>query len=185
MPCYLFRMSTDVLESLRYPVGKFQKSTADPAQRAASIATLRAFPSNLRKAVEGFSDEKLATPYREGGWTVLQTVHHLADSHLNAYSRFRHALAEEWPTIYAYNEGRWAELADARTAPVGLSLAMIDGMHARWAMLLDSLFDADFARGYVHPENGRQTLEQVVALYAWHGRHHTAHITELRKRMGW
>jgi DinB superfamily len=178
-------MSTDVLESLRYPVGKFQKSTADPAQRGASIATLRALPSNLRKAVEGLSDTQLATPYREGGWTVLQTVHHIADSHLNAYSRVRHALAEEWPTIYAYNEARWAELADARGGPVELSLAMIDGMHARWALLLESLSDADFARGYVHPENGRQTLEQVAALYAWHSRHHTAHITELRKRMGW
>ncbi|HVJ08280.1 MAG TPA: bacillithiol transferase BstA [Acidisarcina sp.] len=178
-------MSTDVLDSLRYPIGKFQKSTIDPAQRPASIATLRALPSALREAVSGLSDAQLATPYRDGGWTVLQTVHHLADSHLNAYSRFRQALTQDWPTIYAYDEAKWAQLADAHTAPVALSLELLDGLHARWTLLLDSLKDADFERGFVHPENGRQTLEQGVAIYAWHSRHHTAHITELRKRNHW
>ncbi len=178
-------MSTDVLDSLRYPVGKFQKSTADPAQRAASIATLRILPSSVREAISGLSDAQLATPYRDGGWTVRQTVHHIADSHLNAYSRFRHALTQEWPTIYAYDEAKWAGLVDAHTAPAELSLGMIDGIHARWALLLESLSDADFVRGYIHPENGRQTLEQVLALYAWHSRHHAAHITQLRKRNGW
>lgn len=178
-------MSTEVLDSLRYPIGKFQKSTIDPAQRAVSIATLRTLPSKVGEAVSGLSAEQLATPYRDGGWTVLQTVHHIADSHLNAYSRFRHALTQEWPTIYAYDEAKWAQLADAHTAPMALSMQMIDGIHARWTLLLESLSDADFERGYVHPEHGRQTLEHGLALYAWHSRHHTAHITGLRKRNGW
>ncbi len=178
-------MTTEVLESLRFPTGKFQRATATPENRAASIAVIRELPANLRKAVEGLNDAQLDTPYRDGGWTVRQTVHHIADSHVNAYSRFRHALVEEWPTIYAYNEARWAELHDASTAPVAPSLSMIDGIHQRWVTLLPALTDADFARGYTHPENGRQPLEQVVALYAWHSKHHTAHITELRKRMGW
>lgn len=184
-PCYLFPMSTEVLDSLRFPVGKFQRSTATPAQRASSIAEIQALPTNLRSAVAGLSDAQLATPYREGGWTVRQVVHHVADSHLNAYSRVRHALAEDWPTIYAYNEAKWAELADAKSSPLSLSLEMVDGLHARWVILLNSLSDAAFEKGYVHPENGRQTLEQVVALYGWHGRHHTAHIAELRKRSKW
>jgi len=178
-------MTTEVLESLRFPIGKFQRTTAAPDTRAASIAAIRDLPVNLRKAVAGLNDKQLDTPYRDGGWTVRQTVHHIADSHLNAYSRSRHALVEEWPTIYAYNEARWAELHDANTAPLAPSLSMIEGMHDRWATLLASLTDADFTRGYTHPENGRQSLEQVVALYAWHSKHHTAHITELRKRMGW
>jgi hypothetical protein len=178
-------MSTEGLDSLRFPVGKFQRSTATPAQRASSIAEIQALPSNLRSAVAGLSDAHLATPYREGGWTVRQVVHHVADSHVNAYSRIRHALAGEWPTIYAYNEARWAEFADAQSAPLSLSLEMIDGLHARWVLLLNSLSDGDFEKGYVHPENGRQTLEQVVALYGWHGRHHTAHIAELCKRSKW
>ena len=184
-PCYLFSMTTELLESLRYPVGKFQRSTATPAQRADSIAAIAALPTNLRRAVEGLTDAQLETPYREGGWTVRQVVHHVADSHVNAYSRIRHALAGDWPTIYAYSEAKWAQLADAKSAPLSLSLEMIDGIHARWVLLLNSLSDADFEKGYVHPENGRQTLEQVVALYAWHSRHHTAHITDLRKRSSW
>ena len=138
-PCYLFSMSTEGLDSLRFPVGKFQRSTATPAQRASSIAEIQALPSNLRSAVAGLSDAQLATPYREGGWTVRQVVHHVADSHVNAYSRIRHALAGEWPTIYAYNEARWAEFADAQSAPLSLSLEMIDGIHARWVLLLNSL----------------------------------------------
>jgi uncharacterized damage-inducible protein DinB len=178
-------MSTEVLDSLRYPVGKFKRSAATPAQRVASIAEIQVMPTNLRSAVAGLSDAQLESPYREGGWTVRQVVHHVADSHLNAYSRFRHALAEDWPIIYAYNEAKWASLADAQSAPLPLSLEMIDGLHARWVILLNSLSEADFEKGYVHPENGRQTLEQVVALYAWHGRHHTAHVADLRKRSKW
>jgi hypothetical protein len=178
-------MTTEVLESLRFPVGKFQRSAATPAQRKTSIAEIQALPTNLRSAVAGLNDAQLETPYREGGWTIRQVVHHVADSHVNAYSRVRHALAGDWPTIYAYSEAKWAQLADAQSAPLSLSLEMIDGLHARWVLLLNSLSGADFEKGYVHPENGRQTLEQVVALYAWHGRHHTAHITELRKRSKW
>lgn len=178
-------MSTEVLDSLRYPVGRFQKSTIGAAHRAVSIATLRELPSALRQAVAGLGEEQLATPYRDGGWTVLQTVHHVADSHLNAYSRFRLALTQEWPAVFAYDEGKWAELADARTAPLALSSSIVDGVHARWVLLLESLSEADFARGYVHPENGRQTLDEALAVYAWHSRHHTAHITGLRRRNGW
>src|SRR5664279_1604919 len=125
VPCYLFPMSTEVLDSLRFPVGKFQRSTATPAQRAASIAEIQALPTNLRSAVADLTDAQLETPYREGGWTVRQVVHHVADSHLNAYSRIRHALAGDWPTIYAYNEAAWAEFADAKSAPLALSLEMI------------------------------------------------------------
>lgn len=185
MPCYLFSMTTETLDSLRFPVGKFQRDTATPAHRAESIAAIDALPAKLRAAIEGLTDAQLETPYREGGWTVRQVVHHLADSHINAYSRTRHALAGDFPTIYAYDEARWAQLPDAHSAPLSLSLELIDGLHARWVLLLSSLSDADFEKGYLHPENGRQTLEQVVALYAWHGRHHTAHITDLRKRSKW
>jgi hypothetical protein len=178
-------MTTAVLDTLRFPAGKFQRSTATPEHRAASIAEIAALPTNLRSAVADLTDFQLETPYREGGWTVRQVVHHVADSHLNAYSRTRHALAGDWPTIYAYDEAKWAEFADARSGPLSLSLEMIDGLHARWVLLLNSLADADFEKGYMHPESGRQTLEQVVALYAWHSRHHTAHITDLRKRSKW
>jgi DinB superfamily len=178
-------MSTDVLDSLRFPIGKFQRSTADPAHRAASIEALRGLPTALRAAVSGLNDEQLATPYREGGWTVLQTVHHVADSHVNAYGRFRHGLTQDWPTIFAYDEGKWAVLDDARSAPISLSLAILDGLHARWGIMLDSLTDADFEKGFVHPEHGRQTLENALAMYSWHGRHHVAHITGLRERKGW
>jgi len=169
----------------RYPVGKFRRAEANTTDHAAAIAVIAALPANLRSAVAGLSDAQLDTPYREGGWTVRQLVHHLVDSHMNSYVRMRLALTEDWPTIKPYDEKLWAELPDARSAPVDMSLEIIDGLHARWVALLRTLSEDEWQRGYVHPENGRQTLAEAAALYAWHCRHHTAHITELRKRSGW
>ncbi|HLI30711.1 MAG TPA: putative metal-dependent hydrolase, partial [Terriglobia bacterium] len=142
-------------------------------------------PARLRAAVKGLSDAQLDTPYREGGWTVRQVVHHLADSHMNSYVRFRLALTESEPTIKTYDQTRWAELRDARTAPVEPSLALLESLHKRWVLLLKSLEAADFSRTFRHPDRGTMTLDQNLALYAWHGRHHVAHITSLRERMGW
>jgi hypothetical protein len=181
-------MSTPTIsiDTLRYPIGKFDR-TADFSvdQRAAAIATVASLPQNLRSAVESLNDIQLDTPYREGGWTVRQLVHHVADSHVNAYCRIRLALTEDWPTIKPYNEKLWAELADSRTAPIDLSLQLLEPLHRRWVILLESLNDADWQRGYLHPEGGKWTVAQVLGLYAWHCRHHTAHITALRHRSGW
>lgn len=135
--------------------------------------------------MKGLRDAQLDTPYREGGWTVRQVAHHVPDSHMNAYVRFRLALTEERPTIKTYEEARWAELADAKTAPVEVSLALLEPLHERWVRLLRSLSAGDLARTFTHPEHGVRTLEWMLFLYAWHGRHHTAHITELRKQKGW
>lgn len=173
-------------DNLRYPIGRFSPPpSSNPEMRAAQIQTLRQLPERLRAAVAGLRDAQLDTPYRDGGWTVRQTVHHIADSHANSFVRFKLALTEDWPTIKAYNEAAWAELADGRTLPVELSLQWIGGLHARWAALLESLTEEDFQRGYVHPAMGRQNLASALALYDWHSRHHTAHITALRTRMGW
>lgn len=178
--------TTEQLKALRYPIGHFQPPAALTAeQRSAALRTLHQLPQKLRAAVDDLSDEQLETPYREGGWTVRQLVHHLADSHLNAYARMRLALTEDWPTVKPYKEALWAELADARLAPVTLSLELLGPLHARWVTLLNSLGDEDWKRGYVHPESGRQTVEQVLALYDWHSRHHLAQLTELRARMHW
>jgi uncharacterized damage-inducible protein DinB len=175
----------DPLSASRYPIGRFDRAAAATLDRKAAISILAALPENLRSAVSGLSDAQLDTPYREGGWTVRQVVHHLADSHLNAYARLRLALTEDWPTIKPYHEALWAELSDARTAPVQLSLDLLEALHARWVLLLEGLSPADWERGYDHPESGRQNVHQVVALYDWHSRHHLAQITALRNRMGW
>jgi len=173
-------------EDLRYPIGQFQMPAAvSDEDRRRWIDEIAAAPSGLRAAVAGLADEQLDTPYRPGGWTVRQVAHHLPDSHMNAYCRFRLALTEQEPTIKPYDESRWAQLADAQGAPVDLSLALLESLHRRWVLLLRSLGPADCARTYVHPEYGRRTLELTLALYAWHGRHHIAHITSLRDRMGW
>ncbi|MGB6973420.1 MAG: bacillithiol transferase BstA [Terracidiphilus sp.] len=169
----------------RFPVGRFRApAESSAAGRAEELAVLRGLPSRLRQAVDGLSDARLDTPYREGGWTVRQVVHHVADSHMNSYLRFKLALTEDWPAIKPYDEAAWANLADS-TSPIDVSLTLLDSLHARWVALLQSLGEAEFARGYVHPESGRQTLATALALYAWHSRHHTAHITALRARMGW
>ena len=172
---------------LRYPVGKFAPPAApsSPGEREAFIAEIDEAPSRLRAAVAGLSEAQLDTPYRDGGWTVRQVVHHLPDSHLNSYVRFRLALTEDNPTIRGYMEERWAELADARSGPVDLSLALLEMLHRRWTLLLRSLGEEQWRRTFLHPDLGKVTLDRNLALYAWHGRHHVAHVTALRERMGW
>jgi uncharacterized damage-inducible protein DinB len=172
---------------LRHPIGKFVRpSVLTLQERDGALQRITELPKELRAAVAGLSESQLDTPYREGGWTVRQTVHHVADSHLQATARVRLALTEDWPAITPYKENLWAELNDARTQPVEVSLQLLDSLHARWVTLLRSLDESGWSkRGYKHPESGNQTVEQVAALYAWHGRHHTAHITSLRERMGW
>jgi hypothetical protein len=169
----------------RYPIGKFRRAEADLANHAPAIATLAALPANLRAAIQGLSESQLDTPYRDGGWTVRQLMHHVADSHMNAYVRVRLALTEDWPTVKGYDEKLWAELADARTAPIELSLELLEGLHGRLVLLLNSLTEEQWQRGYDHTENGRTRLAEFAALYDWHCRHHVAHIVELRKRNGW
>jgi hypothetical protein len=175
-------MTTD---DLRYPVGRFSFSGADEKSRAGWIEEISALPVNLRAAVSGMSDAQLDTPYRPDGWTVRQVVHHVPDSHINAFIRFKFALTTDVPRIMAYDEARWAELADGRGGPVDPSLALLDGLHARWTRLLRSLRAADFDRELEHPEHGRLTLSRMLALYAWHCRHHVAHITALARRERW
>jgi hypothetical protein len=171
---------------LRYPIGKLKiENEVTPEQRSLFIAQIEEAPAKLRAAVEGFSNDQFNTPYRPDGWTVRQVVHHLPDSHLNAYVRFRLALTEDQPTIKPYHEDKWAELSDARTAPPDFSLDLIDSLHRRWVMLLRSLSPEDFARSFRHPELGNLTLNQTLTIYAWHGRHHVAQITWLSERMGW
>lgn len=173
-------------ESLRYPVGRYERPVHVTSQdRAQWLAELEALPAQLRQAVEGLSDEQLDTPYRPGGWTIRQVVHHLPDSHLNSYIRFRFALTEETPLIKPYDEATWAELTDAKSAPVNLSLTLLESLHARWVILLRSLNDAQFARTFRRPDSGDVRLDTALGLYAWHGRHHVGHILNLRKRKGW
>jgi hypothetical protein len=174
------------MDDLRYPIGKFQFDGAATAeQRAQFIEQVAAAPAQMRHAIDGLSDAQLDTPYRPAGWTVRQVVHHVPDSHLNSYVRFRLALTEHEPTIKPYHEDKWAELSDARTAPVEVSLALLDSLHERWVLLLRSLTPSDWARTFRHPDLGTMSLEKNAALYAWHGRHHVAHITALRDRMNW
>ena len=175
------------MSDLRYPVGKFDsKSPLTAASRAVAITDIAALPGTLRAAIAGLDDAQLDTPYRPEGWTVRQLVHHLADSHLNAYTRIKLALTEENPTIKPYDEKAWAELADSTAMPAAPSLSIIDGVHQRWVALLNGLGDADFARTVVHPEHGRMmTIDFLTALYGWHCRHHVRHITALREREGW
>ena len=171
---------------LQYPVGSFEwPAEVSAGDRRCFIDEIEQTPKNLRAAVTGLTDQQLDTPYRPGGWTVRQVVHHVPDSHLNSYVRFRLALTEDEPSIKPYDQSRWAELIDSRTAPVETSLVLLEALHQRWVMLLRSLSAADFARQFRHPELGVVSLEKNLALYAWHGRHHVAHITSLRDRSGW
>jgi len=166
----------DELEQQRYPVGRFELSQqVTPEQRKQAIDFLEEFPRLFRHEVERCGEAGLERPYRAGGWTLRQLVHHVADSHSQAAGRLRMALTEDWPTIKPYDQERWAELADARTMPVASSLAILDGLHARLATMLRSLKDADWARGFHHPENGPERVDQVLLRYEWHGRHHLAH----------
>jgi len=171
---------------LRYPVGKFRFPESVSAQELALfIDEIAETPAHMRAAVTGLSESQLDTPYRPDGWTVRQLAHHVPDSHINSYVRFRLALTEDEPVIKPYEEGRWAELPDARSMPVGPSLELLENLHARWVPLLRSLSGAEWKRSFRHPELGLVSLENNAALYAWHGRHHVAHITKLRERMGW
>lgn len=179
------------MTDLRYPIGKFhfdappKDEEKSEEQKNKFIEEIAQTPANLRAAVGGLSAQQLDTPYRPEGWTVRQVVHHVPDSHLNSYVRFKLALTEDEPTIKAYDEDRWARLADTPTTPVEVSLAMLDSLHDRWVRLLRSLRPEDWKRSFRHPERGLVTLEWNLALYAWHGRHHVAHITSLRERNGW
>jgi len=174
------------LDDLRFPIGHFSPPASSlPGVRAAHIRTLGLLPDRLRAAVAGLDDLQLDTPYREDGWTVRQVVHHLADSHANAYIRFKLALTEDWPTIKTYDEAAWASLPDSRWLPVDGSLAFVEALHGRWVALLETLTDEDFRKGYIHPERGRQNLANALAMNDWHSRHHIAHITGLRARQGW
>lgn len=171
----------------RFPIGKFVPPPGpDPGLLERQRAGIAALPAAMRSAVTGLSDQQLDAPYRDGGWTVRQVVHHVADSHMHAYMRTRHTLTEELPTIKAYEEADWAGLADARTLPVEPSLQILEGVHVRWDALLATLSDDQWRREYLHPQyQSRWPLWKVVALYEWHSKHHVAHITELRSRSGW
>ena len=174
------------MTDLRFPIGEFDRNyDVSPSARAERIATIAELPKRVTQAVAGLSEDQIETQYRPDGWTVRQTVHHIADSHANSLIRFKLALTEdEPPTIRPYYEDRWAELDDSRL-PVDVSLKMIEALHTRWLALLNSMSEADFQKKFIHPETGEWTLEGALALYAWHSRHHTAHITNLRAREGW
>jgi len=167
----------------RFPIGKFDAD--DLTTRVEHILTITNLPMRIAEAVSGLTDEQLDTPYREGGWTVRQTVHHVADSHINSFCRCKLALTEDDPpTIRPYYEDRWADLPDSNL-PVEVSLKIIEGVHQRWTRMLKTMTDADFEREFIHPETGPWKLEKALAMYAWHSRHHTAHITSLRERNNW
>lgn len=174
-------------DSLRYPLGKFSApNQVSEDERQQYIVDIAHLPQQVAKAVDGLINAQLDTPYRDEGWTVRQVVHHLPDSHLNAYMRFRLALTEDNPTILPYREDQWAELSDARKARIEPSLQLLEALHQRWVMLLQSLTDEDFARTYVHPEQEKPVrLDIALANYVWHGKHHLAHVTTLKERKGW
>jgi len=174
------------MADLRYPIGDFHFSgQVTESDRHRSIDIIESTPAKMRAAVEGLAEKQLDTPYRPGGWTVRQVVHHVPDSHMNAYVRFKLALTEDVPTIKAYDEQLWAKLEDSKNTPIETSLTLLESLHARMTVLLRSLKPTDFGRKFNHPERGPMTVDSLLALYAWHGPHHVAHITELRKREGW
>lgn len=174
------------MNDLRFPIGEFdrtQEITSEKVDRW--IEEIADAPSRLRAAVSGLTDAQLDTPYRPEGWTLRQVVHHLADSHMNSYIRIKLALTEDNPTIRTYYEDRWAELPEARTAPVELSLKLLDAIHERWTLVLRNLTPEQRARAFVHPDSGATPLDMNIGIYAWHGNHHIAHITSARGREGW
>lgn len=175
------------LETLRFPIGPFKKPALITAELLQSYITdIASFPGHLRSEVENLTQAQLDTPYREGGWTIRQVVNHCADSHMNSLIRFKLALTENQPTIKPYNEARWAELADSNYMPVEAALKTLEGLHERWVVLLNSLTKAELERTFIHPEHGKVfRIDETIALYAWHGKHHLAHITTLKERMGW
>ena len=181
-------MPASVTPDLRYPIGQpvLPDEPLDRGSRTAYMAHLATLPDQVRAAITGLSATQLDTPYRPGGWTVRQLVHHLPDSHLNAYARFKFALTEDNPIIKPYDEAAWAELPDATATPPAVSMALLEALHIRWVQLLRNLNDAQWQRTFFHPGTGKTfTLDQTLVLYSWHSRHHLAHITELRRREGW
>ena len=171
---------------LRYPIGPFEEpSEIGPADLSRYIREIERLPDEMRHAVAGLSEEQLETPYRHGGWTLRQVAHHVPDSHMNSYVRMRLALTEDEPTIRPYFEDRWATLPDSLRAPVGVSLDLLEALHERWAFMLRETSPEQWLRTFRHPERGTLTLQANLALYAWHGPHHIAHITRLREREGW
>jgi uncharacterized damage-inducible protein DinB len=177
---------TDTVADPRFPVGRFRvEGEISPEQRGAWIEQIADAPRLLREAVEGLSDAQMDTPYREGGWTVRQVAHHVPDSHMNAYTRFKLGLTEADPVIKPYDEAAWALLEDTRATPVDVSLSLLELLHVRWVTVLHAVTDEQWSRTVQHPENGRMRLDFMLGLYAWHGRHHVAHVTSLRQRMGW
>jgi uncharacterized damage-inducible protein DinB len=175
-----------VIMDSRYPIGDFaMPGQVTAARRQQAIEEIATTPSKMRAAVKGLSEAQLDTPYREGGWTVRQVVHHVPDSHLNAYLRLKLALTENRPTIKPYDEAAWAELADSKSTPIEVSQMLLDSVHIRFVQLWRSLKPEHFARTFVHPDHGERTVDWLLFLYEWHGKHHTAHITELRKQKGW
>jgi len=170
----------------RYPIGKFNRvSSLTAAERATGIEQVAAAPAQFRRAITGLTPAQLETPYREGGWTVRQVAHHVPDSHMNAYLRFKFGITEDSPAIKAYEEKDWARTPEVAATPVDVSLALLDALHVRWVTLLRAMTPEQFARTIKHPEMGATSLDTMLAMYAWHGRHHTAHVTSLRERMGW
>jgi uncharacterized damage-inducible protein DinB len=174
------------MSDLRFPIGPFRYDPHPPPElRRQCIARIAAAPAAFRAAVTGLDDRQLDTPYRPGGWTVRQVVHHVPDSHMNAYIRFKLALTEDNPTIKTYQEDLWAGVADTAKTPIGVSLTLLEALHTRWGAVLESMADEDFERPLQHPELGAITLDRLLQLYAWHGAHHTAHVTTLKTREGW
>ena len=170
----------------RYPIGAFSPMDFSNDLKEEWLAHLRFLPQSLEKAITGLDEHQLKTPYREGGWSLHQVVHHVADSHMNAYCRFKLGYTEENPTIRPYEEKEWAETADVQNLPVNISITLLYALHQRWFELLQSFTDEDWKKTIVHPQHGKQfTLWHLLGMYAWHGRHHTAHITTLREKMGW
>jgi uncharacterized damage-inducible protein DinB len=169
-----------------YPIGRFAPdANPTPETRARHMEAIASLPGRMRQAVAGLKESQLDTPYRDGGWTVRQVLHHVPDSHLNAYVRFKLAVTENTPTIKPYDEAAWARLRDSELTPVEVSLTLLESLHARWTVLLRSLAAEDFQRTFIHPESGPHDVDWLLALYSWHGNHHLAHITRLRERMGW
>jgi hypothetical protein len=174
------------MTGFRYPIGRFTaEPNPTPGMRNRHIDQIAALPSRMRQAIAGLKEDQLSTPYRDGGWTVRQVIHHVPDSHMNAYIRFKWALTEEVPTIKPYDEGAWAALKDSEQTPVEVSLTLLESLHARWTVLLRSLTAEDFLRRLDHPASGPHNVNWLLELYSWHGNHHVAHITSLRERMKW
>jgi uncharacterized damage-inducible protein DinB len=184
-PVPRYHTSTNMSDP-RYPIGKFQfPDSVSSSEAAAFIDDIAACPANLRAAVDGLNEEQLDTPYRDGGWTVRQLVHHVADSHINSYVRFKLGATEDNPRITSYEEQLWAELADGKTLPISISLDLLELLHKRWVVFLRSLSEEQLQRTFNHPQSGANSLARNLALYSWHGRHHVAHVTALRQAKGW